>query len=111
MTRASHCSERAKERLEQALDLEPEYAAAHHNLSLVLGELGSSKQADKHRRLHERYRTDDNAVEHAVTRHRSRNPAADHAAEPVAIYELQRPGSLASARGETEPQERTLAEK
>ena len=31
----------------------------------------------------------DNAVERAVTIHRSRNPAADHAAEPVAIYALR----------------------
>jgi hypothetical protein len=29
-----------------------------------------------------------------VTIHRSRNPAADHAAEPVAIYALQAPDEL-----------------
>jgi tetratricopeptide (TPR) repeat protein len=92
--------EQARERLEQALELEPEYAAPHHNLSLVLGELGNANQADHHRMLHERYRSDDNAVEHAVTLHRSRNPAADHAAEPVVIYDLQRPEALAV---DTEP--------
>lgn len=92
--------EQARERLEQALELEPEYAASHHNLSLVLGELGNANRADHHRMLHERYRSDDNAVEHAVTLHRSRNPAADHAAEPVAIYDLQRPEALAA---DTEP--------
>ncbi len=90
--------ERAKERLEQALALEPEYAASHHNLSLVLGELGNRDQADRHRKLHEKYRTDDNAVEQAVTLHRSRNPAANHAAETVAIYDLQRPDALAAAK-------------
>jgi hypothetical protein len=81
--------ERAKARLDQALAIDPENAAAHHNLSLVLNELGDSAGADRHRDLHEHYRTDDNAVERAVTIHRSRNPAADHAAEPVAIYALR----------------------
>jgi tetratricopeptide (TPR) repeat protein len=100
---------RARRRLEQALAVEPEYAASHHNLSLVFNELGSSEQAGRHRRLHERYRTDDNAVERAVTLHRSRNPAADHAAEPVAIYDLQRREDLAAAQAETEGQKRTLA--
>jgi hypothetical protein len=85
----------ARKRLEQALTLDPENAAAHHNLGLVLGELGDDAAAAGHRSLHEKYRTDDNAVERAVTLHRSRNPAADHAAEPVAIYDLQRPESTA----------------
>ncbi len=80
---------RAQERLAQALAIDPENAAAHHNLSLVLNELGDSAGADRHRALHERYRGDDNAVERAVTLHRRSNPAADHAAEPVAIYALQ----------------------
>jgi tetratricopeptide (TPR) repeat protein len=82
---------RAQARLEQALAIDPENAAAHHNLSLVLGELGDPVAAEHHRGLHEHYRTDDNAIERAVTIHRSRNPAADHAAEPVAIYALRAP--------------------
>jgi tetratricopeptide (TPR) repeat protein len=85
--------DRARDRLAQALALDPENAAAHHNLSLVLGELGEPDAAAEHRALHERYRSDDNAVERAVTLHRSRNPAADHAAEAVAIYDLQEPGA------------------
>jgi tetratricopeptide (TPR) repeat protein len=101
--------QRAGERLEQALALEPEYAASHHSLGLVLTELGRDDEAERHRRLHDRYRTDDNAVEHAVSVHRSRNPAADHAAEPVAIYDLQRPAALASGARETPPHERALA--
>jgi hypothetical protein len=39
----------------------------------------------------EQYRPDDHAVERAVATHRRNNPAADHAAEPVAVYDLQRP--------------------
>jgi tetratricopeptide (TPR) repeat protein len=80
---------RARDRLEQALAIDPENAAAHHNLSLVLAELGDTDRAAHHRERHEHYRTDDNAIERAVSIHRSRNPAADHAAEPVAIYALR----------------------
>jgi hypothetical protein len=50
--------------------------------------------AADHRRLHEVYRPDDQAIERAVTLHRSRNPAANRAAEPIAIYDLQRPEAL-----------------
>jgi hypothetical protein len=39
--------------------------------------------------LHQRYRPDDHAVERAATLHRQRNPAANHAAESVAVYALQ----------------------
>ncbi|MBK1722282.1 tetratricopeptide repeat protein [Thiocystis violacea] len=81
---------RARDWLERALIEDPENAATHHNLSLVLAELGERARADEHRRLHEVYRIDDNAVERAVSLHRSRVPAADHAAEAVAIYDLQR---------------------
>jgi len=80
---------RARERLEQALAIDPENASAHYNLSLVLTDLGDADGAALHRDLHERYRTDDNAIERAVSIHRARNPAADHAAEAVAIYALQ----------------------
>ncbi|NEV62684.1 tetratricopeptide repeat protein [Thiorhodococcus minor] len=82
--------QRARHWLERALREDPENAATHHNLSLVLTELGESASAAEHRRLHDVYRIDDNAVERAVSLHRSRVPAADHAAEAVAIYDLQR---------------------
>lgn len=82
--------ERAAGRLEQALALDPENAAAHHSLSLVYADLDRPEMAAHHRRLHEVYRPDDQAIQRAVTLHRSRNPTADHAAEPIAIYDLQR---------------------
>ena len=44
----------------------------------------------RHRVLREKYRPDDHAIEHAVTLHRSNNPAADHAAAAIAIYDLNR---------------------
>lgn len=81
----------ARSRLEQALAIDPEHAAAHHNLSLVMSELGDGVAADRHRTLHEYHRSDDNAIERAVSLHRSRNPAANHAAEVVTIYPLRAP--------------------
>jgi len=41
------------------------------------------------------------AVEQAVARHRRANPAADHAAEPVAVYDLQRAKLGTQNRGQT----------
>lgn len=99
---------RARERLAQALAIDPENAAAHHNLSLVLAELGDADGAAHHRARHEHYRTDDNAIERAVSIHRSRNPAADHAAEPVAIYAL-RPDEQYEHRAETTFQAQTAS--
>ncbi len=84
---------RARQRLDQALALDPEYAAAHNHLALVLSDLGDPAGAEAHRALHNRYRPDDNIAEQAITRHRASNPAANHAAEVVAIYDLQRPGA------------------
>ena len=75
----------------KTLQLDPENTTAHYNLSLIHTILGNEQQANEHRRLHEYYRIDDNAADHAVTLHRSKNPAADHAAEAVVIYDLQRP--------------------
>ncbi|WP_462329788.1 multiheme c-type cytochrome [Thiohalocapsa halophila] len=99
---------RARERLAQALAIDPENAAAHHNLSLVLAQLGDADGAAHHRARHEHYRTDDNAIERAVSIHRSRNPAADHAAEPVAIYAL-RPDEQYEHRAETTIQAETAS--
>ena len=75
----------------QVLDQDPENLAAHFNLALVYADLGDTARAEAHRALVDKYRPDDHAVEQAVATHRRRNPAADHAAEPVAVYDLQRP--------------------
>ncbi|MGD2082222.1 MAG: aspartate phosphatase [Chromatiales bacterium] len=82
--------ERARKWLNEALSIDPENLRAHYTLALVLADLGDSEGAARHRALHEKYRPDDHAREQAVAIHRSRNPAADHAAEPIAIYDLQR---------------------
>ncbi len=88
---------RARDRLEQALAIDPENARAHHNLALVHSALDAPAAAARHRDLHDRYRPDDEAVERAVAAHRGRNAAADHAAEASAVYDLQRPGAYGLA--------------
>jgi hypothetical protein len=45
-----------------------------------------------HRELHLTYKLDDNARE-AVAIHRQGNPAANHAAQSIVIYPLNRPGA------------------
>jgi len=80
----------ARTRFEQTLKFDPENTAAHYNLGLIHSMLGNNMKAGEHRQLHAYYRVDDNAIERAVTLHRRQNPAADHAAEAVVIYDLQR---------------------
>jgi len=89
----------ARQRLDQALAVDPEYAPAHYHLSLILADLGEPGGAERHRGLHDLYRPDDNIAERAITRHRAENPAANHAAEAVAIYDLQREQAFGLASG------------
>jgi len=83
--------EEARAEFAQVLTQDPENLMAHFNLALIYAGLGEAGHAERHRALAQKYRPDDHAVERAVATHRRRNPAADHAAEPVAVYDLQRP--------------------
>ena len=74
----------------KTLALDPENVTAHYNLGLIHTLLGNTEQAAAHQRQHAVYRVDDNARDRAVNLHRQANPAADHAAEAVVIYDLQR---------------------
>ena len=76
---------------EKVLAWDPENLTAHYNLALVHTRLGNEKVAAKHRVLHLKYKPDDNARDSAVAAHRARNPAANHAAESIVIYDLQKP--------------------
>jgi hypothetical protein len=80
----------AQQWFEKTLQLDPENTTAHYNLGLIHTLLGDKVQAAGYRRLHEYYRVDDNARDRAVNLHRRNNPAANHAAESVVIYDLQR---------------------
>jgi tetratricopeptide (TPR) repeat protein len=82
--------EKSRDQFNRTLEIEPEDLAAHHNLAQVYTELGATGPSARHRALFEKYRPDDHAVEQAVAKHRSENPAADHAAAAVAIYDLSR---------------------
>jgi len=77
----------------KTLQLDSENVTAHYNLALIYGELEDATLAAEHRKLHERYRVDDNARDRAIAIERRRNPAADNAAQAIVIYPLQRPGA------------------
>lgn len=79
---------------ERTLKIDPENLAAHYNLALLHGQLGNSDVASTHRALHAKYRPDDNARDSAVAAARIRDPAANHAAEAIVIYDLQRVGAF-----------------
>ncbi len=79
---------------ERALELDPENTAAHYGLAQIYTQLGRDDGADRHRQLHAKYRVDDNARDVAVAAARRNDPAADHAANEVVIYDLQRRGAF-----------------
>jgi len=85
--------EEAARHFGMTLVLDPENVSAHYNLQLIHGQLGDAEKSEEHRRLHERYKLDDNAADRAVSLARSRYPAANFAAEALVIYPLTRPGA------------------
>ncbi len=74
-----------------ALVLDPENASAWHVLAQICADQGLDDEAHSAREAHATYKVDDNARDAAISAARVRYPAANHAAEPIAIYELQRP--------------------
>ncbi|MCX6903833.1 MAG: multiheme c-type cytochrome [Verrucomicrobia bacterium] len=88
----------AVEQFRKTLTIDSENLTAHYNLALLYDQLGEAALCAEHRRLHERFRLDDNARDRAITIARRRDPAADHAAQAIVIYPLQRPGAMASAQ-------------
>jgi hypothetical protein len=83
----------ALRRFHATLALDSENLTAHHNLALIYSALDDEAPAAEHRRLHERFRPDDNARDRAIAIHRRNNAAADHAAQSIVIYPLHRPGA------------------
>ena len=78
---------------QKTLKEDSEDVAAHYNLSLIYRQLGDEAKADEHQQAHERYKPDDNARDSAVAAARQKYPAANHAAEALVIYPLQRHGA------------------
>jgi tetratricopeptide (TPR) repeat protein len=83
----------AVEQFERTLALDSENVSAHYNLALLHSQLGDETRAQEHRKLHERFRPDDNARDRAIELARRRDPAADRAAQSITIYSLHRPGA------------------
>jgi tetratricopeptide (TPR) repeat protein len=77
----------------KTLALDSENVTAHHNLQLLYAELGDEEKSGEHERLHLKYKADDNAQGRAERLARERYPAANHAAEAVVKYPLQRTGA------------------
>jgi hypothetical protein len=68
--------------------------AAHWNLYLSYRELGDAERAKRHLAAYQVHRPDDNARDRAVSIARAADPAADHAAEAIVLYDLRRPGAF-----------------
>ena len=95
--RGDERSEERIQRLREAADvfrstlaIDAENVDAHYNLAQLSSHLGDTENAEKHRKLHARYRVDDTARGQAVGKAREKYPAANFKAEPVVIYDLQR---------------------
>jgi tetratricopeptide (TPR) repeat protein len=74
----------------KTLEIDPENVDAHFNLGLLYTDMKDEEHAAKHKRLHEKYRPDDNARGLAVAAARLKYPAANHASAAVVLYGLQR---------------------
>jgi tetratricopeptide (TPR) repeat protein len=81
----------------QVLNVDSENVTAHANLAEIYGLIGNTEKEQHHRTLHTRYKPDDNASELAMPAARRRYPAANHAAEALVIYDLQRTVSEANS--------------
>jgi tetratricopeptide (TPR) repeat protein len=83
----------AAEWFEKSLAIDSEDLASHYNLSLLYPMLGEVEKGKLHQQLHNTYRPDDNAADRAIAIARMNDPAANHAAEAIVIYDLQRQGA------------------
>ena len=83
----------AIEQFEKTLAIDSENVAAHYSLSLIYKEFDNTAKVAEHQQLHDRYRADDQARGLAVGKAREKYPAANHAAEALVIYSLNRRGA------------------
>ena len=67
--------------------------------SSLYSDLGEPEKALEHETLHAKYKPDDNARDRAIAQARIKYPAANHAAEAVVIYDLNRPGAYDHPQG------------
>jgi len=103
-------TEKRRQRLNEAADVfqktlavDSENVDAHYNLSQLYAQLDNQELAAFHKAEHEKYRIDDTARGEAVTIARKKYPAADFAAEPLVIYDLQRITNSAETKSGDQP--------
>ena len=94
---------------ERVLELDPENVTAHYNLALLAEEMNDPDRAELHWAAHGKFKPDDNARDLAVAAARIRYPAANHAAEPVVIYDLQRDGAFGLSDAHSDPTPQRVA--
>jgi Flp pilus assembly protein TadD len=78
---------------QRVLELDSENAEAHYGLAQVYVRLGDSDRERAHRALYAKYKRDDNARDRAIVLARRKSAPANHAAEAIVLYDLQRPGA------------------
>jgi tetratricopeptide (TPR) repeat protein len=78
----------------RVLEIDSENAEAHYGLSQVYTRLGEVDKAGAQRVLYTRYKADDNARDRAVVLARQKSAPANHAAEAIVLYDLQRAGAF-----------------
>jgi tetratricopeptide (TPR) repeat protein len=83
----------AVDAFQRTLELDVENVAAHYNLQQLYQLLGDAEKSAEHRALHQRYKEDDTIRGQAIRLAREKYPAANHAAEALVIYPLQREGA------------------
>lgn len=80
----------AVEVFRQTLEIDSENVDAHSNLAQLYSVLGETELAAEHQRLHAKYKPDDTASGQVFGVARQKYPAANAAAEPLVIYDLNR---------------------
>ena len=79
----------AQDQFRRVLDSDSENVTAHANLAVLYGLSGDEANENIHRKLHAKYKHDDNAAEVAIPAARRRYPAANRAAESIVIYDMK----------------------
>jgi tetratricopeptide (TPR) repeat protein len=87
---AKNYLQQARDEFLQTLQVDSEDVTAHASLAAIYQRLGDQEKSEFHGAAHLRYKPDDNAIDVAIPTARGQYPAANHAAEALVIYWLQR---------------------
>lgn len=75
---------------DRTLAIDSENVTAHYALGVIHADLGQASLAARHREAHLRYTADEQSRSRVLAQHRAATPPANHAAQSVVIYDLQR---------------------